>query len=269
MDVTPKIPIVMAFAPSDPTGGAGIQADIETLFGLGCHCCPIITGITAQDTSSLKDYTLTSTSLVIEQARAVLEEMPIAAFKVALMGNLENFVAIYTILKEHPNTPIVLSIPRNALGTLANPDRDLAAEVMTLLCPLATMLILDTESAQILTPGADNNDACAQKIMETGCEYVLIKNCFIMPTTVENDFYGNHRLLEKFTWERIPGNYHGCACTLSAAVAGLLAHKLVPIEAVTEAQKFTWECIKEGFRLGIGSCLPDRLFWARHPQKTG
>lgn len=267
MESSSIIPTVMSFAPSDPTGGAGIQADIETLFGLGCHCCPIITGIAVQNTTNLQNFTAAATTLLIQQARIVLDEMPIAAFKVAVMGNIENFAAIYTVLKDFPPKPVVLSIPPGALGTLDNPDTDNVNAVWTLLCPLTTVLILDTESAHILAPGADTIAASAQKLMSTGCEYVLIKNCHATPTTIENSLYSGHRLLEKFVWQRVEGNYHGCGCTLSAATAGLLAHGLHPMESILEAQKYTLECIKRGVRLGIGGYLPDRLFWARNRQK--
>lgn len=266
MQKNPTIPVVMTFSGSDPTGGAGIQADIETLFGLGCHCTAVVTAITAQDTTSLKDYTPTPTYLVIEQARAVLNETAVDAFKIGIIGNLDNLVAIYTIIKEHPTIPVVLVITPGAVGTLENPDIEMVNAFTTLLCPISTLLVIDKKAAQILAPGADTVDAYAQKIMETGCQYVLIKNCHEMPDTVENTLYGNHRRLETFTWERIPGNYHGCGCTLTAALTGLLGHKIDLMEAVIEAQKYTWDCIKKGIRFGTGSQLPNRLFWAKNGQ---
>src|SRR5262249_737005 len=135
-------------------------------------------------------------------------------------------------------TPLVVYISPTQLGTINDPDRDLVNVYNTLICQLATILIIDTESAQILAQGADSSHACAQKLMEQGCDYVLIKNCSPAHPSIENELFGNHRLLQSFNWERIPGNYHGCGCTLSAAMAGLMAHKLTIPEAVVEAQKY-------------------------------
>lgn len=255
-----SIPVIMTFTNSDPTGGSGIQADIETLYSLGCHCAAIITAISVCNTQSLKSYTPTVTSLVIEQARAILEDMPISAFKIGRTGSLENLAAIYTILQEHRDTPVVVHLDPLALGTIDNPDHEMSNAITSLLCQRTTILILDTDSAQILTPGADNTDACAQKLMDYGCEYVLIKNCKPINPTIQNLLYGNHRLLENYVWERIPGQYFGCGSTLSAAITSLLAHKLTITEAVAEAQKYTWDCIKQGYRAGMGSQLLNRLF---------
>lgn len=257
------IPVVMSFSTSDPTGGSGIQADIETLFGLGCHCTAVITSISVQNTLGFKDQTPTETSLVIEQARAILEDMPVSAFKIGVVGSLANLVAIHTIVKEYPKTPIVLSIPYEALGTLDNPEKEMVSAITTMLCPLTTCLSIDASTAPILAPDADNLDTCAQILMELGCEYVLIKDYSKDDHMIKNRLYGNHRLLETFDWERVPGEYHGCGCTLSASLAGLLAHGLVMSEAVIEAQKYTLDCIKQGYHAGMGSQLPNRLFWAR------
>jgi len=261
----PSIPVVMTFSSSDPTGASGIQADIEALFGLGCHCTTIITAITAQDSLGVKDNTPIATSLIIEQARAVLNDIAISAFKVGDIGSIENLSAIYTLLKDHPRIPIVLHLASHVVGSPNTPDTEMTTALTTLLCPMTTVLTVDTDTAQILTPGADTLDACAQKLLDIGCERVLIKNCTGLEKTVENTLYGNHRLLEKFSWERIKGNYRGAGCTLTASIAGLLAHGLDPTEAIIEAQKYTWDCIRQGVRLGIGSQLPNRLFWARKP----
>lgn len=252
-------PVVMTFSISDPTGG-GIQADIETLFGLGCRCIPIITGITAQNSSGLKDYNITPTGLVIEQARAVMEEVQISAFKIGVINSVETLTAIYTLLKEHPKIPVIFNVSSDAVGNLDNPNEEMISAITTLICPLTTVLVLNTASAQILTPGADTSDACAQKLMESGCGAVFIKNCHKTASTIKNSLYANHRLLEEFTWERIPGNYHGSGCTLSSALTGLLAHGLVLTEAIIEAQKYTLSCIERGNRLDLGMQFLTRIF---------
>jgi hydroxymethylpyrimidine/phosphomethylpyrimidine kinase len=92
---------------------------------------------------------------------------------------------------------------------------------------------------------------------------VLITGTHEATPAVINRFYGNRRLLESFTWERLPESYHGSGCTLASACAATFAHGFDPMHAVAEAQDYTWHTLKNGLRLGMGQFLPDRLYWAR------
>ena len=87
-DLTP--PLVLVFAAADPTGGAGIQADMLTLAGMGCHALTVITALTVQDTAGVEDVLAVDADFVSEQARAVLEDMPVQAFKLGVLGSVEN-----------------------------------------------------------------------------------------------------------------------------------------------------------------------------------
>lgn len=257
------IPVVMTFAGLDSTGGAGLQADIETLASLGCHCAPVITAVTIQDTQSVQGYTPIDATLVISQARAVLEDMPVAAFKIGMLGSLENIEAIHTLLQDYDDVPVVLDPVIRAGGGGELADDEMIGAMISLLFPLATVLTPNSVEARWLAPEADNMDACAHEILDMGCEYVLITGSHENTPTVINTLYGNHRQLETFQWERLPHSYHGSGCTLAAAVAGLLAHGLQPFSAVHEAQEYTWEALQQGHRLGMGQHFPNRLFWAR------
>ncbi len=254
-----KIPVVMAFSASDPTGSGGIQADIETLFSLGCHCTAVITAITAQDTRELKDVGIIPTPLVIEQARVVLEDMPVAAFKLGQLGDIENASAIHTVLRDYPQIPVIFH------PCLDNQESDHPTKVtfinaiISLLFPLTTILIVDSQTAQNLTPGADTLDACAHKLLDHGSQYVLITDAHKTAPAITNLLYNKHELIKRFEWERFPQQYHGCGCTLSAAIAGFLAQQLEITESIAEGQRYTWECLKQGYRLGMGSQLPNRL----------
>ena len=105
---TSSIPVVMTFSGNDPSGGAGIQADIEALISHGCHAAPVITALTIQDTSEIIGYTPLDISLIVEQARAVLEDVPVSAFKIGLLGSSEAVEAIHSILTDYPDLPVVL-----------------------------------------------------------------------------------------------------------------------------------------------------------------
>lgn len=259
----PTIPVVMSLAGNDPTGGAGLQADIETIASMGCQAAPVVTALTVQDTTNVMLVEPVSSNMVIEQARAVLEDMPVQSIKLGLLGSVENVEAIHTLLTDYPDLPVVLDPILRAGGGTALADEELQEAMINLLFPLTKVLTPNSEEARKLAHEADNLDACAQELLSSGCELVLVTGTHENTETVDNILFGNRRRLETFSWERLPHSYHGSGCTLSAAIAGLLAQGLEPFTAIHEAQEYTWEALKHGYRIGMGQHLPNRLFWAR------
>jgi len=170
---------------------------------------------------------------------------------------------VHSILTDYSNIPVVLDpiILAGGGGMLA--DEDIIDAMVNLLFPLTTVLTPNSHEARALAPEADSLEACAQELLEAGCQYVLITGTHERTVEVVNTLYGNRRQLESYAWERLPNSYHGSGCTLAAAVAGLLAHGLDPVAAVHEAQDFTWQSLKYGYRVGMGQHLPNRLFWAQ------
>jgi hydroxymethylpyrimidine/phosphomethylpyrimidine kinase len=262
MSDAPTLPVVMTFAGTDPSGGAGIQADIETLTSMGCHVCSIVTAVTVQDTEQLFSFQPMDASLIIEQARAVLEDIPVSAFKIGMVGSAENAEAIQSILLDYPDVPVVLDplIAAGGGGELA--DDELIDAMVNLLFPLTTVLTPNSEEARAFAPEADTLDACAQELLELGSEYILITGTHENTANVVNNLYSESKLLESYTWDRLPGAFHGSGCTLASAIAGLLSQGLPPTTAILEAQEFTWETLNNGYRVGMGQNIPNRLFWA-------
>src|SRR6185503_15269207 len=101
-------PMVLAFAASDPTGGAGLQADLLTLASLGCHPLSVVTALTAQDTSGVERMQAVEAEWVASQARRLLAETHVDAFKLGVLGSRRNVATIAAILSEHPDVPVVL-----------------------------------------------------------------------------------------------------------------------------------------------------------------
>lgn len=264
MSTANRLPVVMVFGGMDPTGGAGLAADILTLASLGCHPAPVACALTVQDTVGVKDYQAVDADWVIAQARAVLEDMPVAAFKTGMLGNSANITAVAAILEDYPEVPLIVD------PVLASGRGDPLSEgpyedaLTSLLLPQATLATPNSLEARRLAPDADTLDACAQRLLATGCRYVLVTGTHESGTHVVNRLFGNQRLLESYTWERLPGEHHGSGCTLAAACAATLAQGLDPVQAVGEAQDFAWNALAHALRLGMGQLLPDRLYWARH-----
>ena len=268
-------PIVLSFAASDPSSGAGMQADILTIASMGCHPLSVVTGVTVQDTSGVEDIQAVDADLVADQARTVLEDMPVAAFKVGLLGSVDNIAVIAEIVSDYPDIPLVLD-PVLASGRGDElTSEDMVDALRELLLPQTTILTPNSMEARRLVIDDDNElddpslSECAKRILNLGCEYVLITGTHENTPKVVNSLYGARGLVRSDSWPRLPGIYHGSGCTLASAIAALLANGLSLEDAVREAQEYTWEALKYGFRPGMGQHIPDRLFWARDEEEDG
>ena len=112
----------------------------------------------------------------------------------------------------------------------------------------------------------DDNDSpdlaeCARRILASGCEYVLITGTHENTEEVTNTLYNTEGIVRSDSWPRLPGSYHGSGCTLAASIAALLAQGLDAVDAVGEAQEFTWNALQAGFQPGKGQHIPNRFFW--------
>ena len=252
-------PAVLVFAGLDPTGGAGLQADIEAIGAMGGHALPVATAITAQDTRDVRSCTPVSAMSIIEQARVVLEDIDVAAFKVGLVGSVEAMGAIHTILKDYEGTPVVVDpVCASGAGTALTDDEQMDAMV-SLLLPLATVVTPNSVEARLLHPEADSLNASAQELLSYGSEFVLLTGTHDPSADVVHRLYGDRRLLQSFRCERLPGRFHGSGCTLASAIAALLGHGLDPQAAAGEAIAYTLETLKRATALGGGQLIPQRL----------
>jgi hydroxymethylpyrimidine/phosphomethylpyrimidine kinase len=265
-------PLVMSFAASDPTSGAGLQADLLTFASMGCHPLTIVTAITVQDTAGVEDMLPIDADWVADQARVVLEDMVVAAFKIGLLGSVENIAAVAEIISDYPEVPLILD-PVIASGRgdeLAN--EDMVAAMKELLLPQTFIVTPNSiEARRLAQDGNDEGgdteelslDECAKRILALGCEYVLITGTHENTPMVINTLYGASGTLRSDSWPRLAGSFHGSGCTLASAIAANLANGFDLTDAVHDAQDYTWQTLNAGFQPGMGQYLPDRLFWAR------
>ncbi len=262
-------PLVLTFAGTDPTGGAGLQADVLTIASLGCHPLSVVTAVTVQDSVGVEDFLPMEADWVIDQARRVLEDMPVAALKVGMLGSVEVALAVAEVASDYPHLPLILD-PVLASGRgdeLAS--EDLVAAIKQALLPQTTLLTPNSLEARRLAMDEAIDEeppelaVCAQRLLDLGCEYVLITGAHEQTPQVVNTLYSEAGVLQTLHWERLPATFHGSGCTLASAIAALLARGLGLAEAVREAQEFTHQSLRAAFRAGMGQAIPDRLFWAR------
>ena len=177
-DTEPEFPpIVLTFAASDPSGGAGLQADILTLASMGCHPLSVVTAITVQDTLGVEGIQALDAEWVADQARCLLEDMPVDAFKIGVLGSVENIAAIAEIVSDYPDVPLVLD-PVLASGRGDEFATDEMTDAMReLLLPHTTILTPNSMEARRLADVEDDDDAslalCAERLIEMGAEFVL------------------------------------------------------------------------------------------------
>lgn len=266
-------PIVLAFGATDPSGGAGLQADILTIASMGCHPLSVVTAVTVQDTGGVDDILPIDAEWVSDQARAVLEDMPVAAFKIGLLGSVENIAAIAEVISDYPDIPLVFDpVLASGRGDVLTDD-DMLDALRELLLPQTTILTPNSIEARRLIQDEENDEdnpdlaECAKRIVQLGCEYVLVTGTHEHTPKVINTLYSENGVVRCDSWARLSGIYHGSGCTLASAIASLLANGLSMTEAVKEAQEFTWQALQYAFRPGMGQHIPDRLFWARDDEE--
>jgi hydroxymethylpyrimidine/phosphomethylpyrimidine kinase len=211
--------------------------------------------------------------------------MPVVAFKVGMVGSVENIAAIAEVVADYPDIPLILDpVLASGRGDELASDEMIAA-MTELLLPQTTIITPNSQEARRLARALpqdeddeeggvadadsdkDNDDPdlaeCARRILRMGCEYVLITGTHENTPQVVNTLYNDQGVVRTDTWERLPGSYHGSGCTLASAISATLANGLDIPEAVREAQEYTWQSLAAGFRPGMGQFIPDRFFWAR------
>ncbi len=270
----PGPPQALVFAASDPSAGAGVQADLLTLACLGCHPLTALTAITVQDTVGVEEVQPVAAELLERQARAILDDMPVAVFKLGLLGSAENALMVAKIVRDYPQTPLVLDpVLASGRGDELSSEAIIAA-IRDRLLPHTTLLTPNAPEARRLARSADDAgepalDVCAQRLIALGARYVLITGTHESTPEVVNTLYGPDGVIRQDRWERLPGSYHGSGCTLAAAIAARLAGGVCVEEAVQDAQAYTWQTLKHGFRGGRGQLIPDRFFRTRENAKGG
>jgi hydroxymethylpyrimidine/phosphomethylpyrimidine kinase len=265
-------PLILTFNVADPVGAVGIQADLASFAAMGCHGLSVITGLLISDTARIEDVQQVDADWVSDQARLVLEDMPVAAFKVGAIGSIESISVIAEIVSDYPDIPLILDPFLTGLPEDASEDDDILTAMRELLVPQTTLLVLSAVELERLAEtwrepsAADTLMADVMHIIGTGCEYVFVTGTPGDVHEVVNSLFSESGLVREDKWQRISGTFTGAGHTLSATAAAMLANGLDVPEAMFEAQEFVIASIAHAQRLGMGKLVPDRYFWAREPE---
>lgn len=252
-------PSVLIFAGSDPSGGAGLQADIQAISALGAHPLSSITALTVQDNDRVFNVHPVPALLVQQQARALIDKIEISAVKIGIVGNRANAEAIAdtlrTMKQRNPGLHVVLD-PVLASGHGDRLSADSPAQAIMTLLPLATIVTPNLPEASALCGGEQRLDAQAKALLQH-CPNVLIKGGHGAGPDVVNRLFTRDNQCT-WTWPRLEGSFHGTGCTLASAIATLLASGKPMVSAVEEAQAYCDQALQSAYAIASGQRIPNR-----------
>ncbi|MFZ6649125.1 bifunctional hydroxymethylpyrimidine kinase/phosphomethylpyrimidine kinase [Undibacterium sp. TJN25] len=260
----PQRACVLVFAGSDPSGGAGIQADVQAVAAQGAHALTVVTALTVQDNNRVYAIHAVETALVIAQAQTLRAAIPIAAVKLGIAGNRANAQAIAEFIRglklEQPGLPVVLD---PVLGS-GNGDALAVDDALHTVAPLlevATLILPNLPEAARLCAQAGTPLRQAQLLLQYGCEDVLIKGGHGSGPAVSNLWLHGSQAGDwrrEWQWPRLPGEFHGSGCTLASAVAGQLAMGRSIEEALHAAQAYCQLALAKAYPIAGGQWMPAR-----------
>lgn len=252
-------PCVLVFAGADPSGGAGIQADIEAISSLGAHPMCVITALTVQDNDHVHSVHPVPALLIQQQAQALINKIEISAVKIGIVGNLANAEAIaelvYGLKQGQPNLPVVLD-PVIASGNGDELAVDDALESISLLYGVATLITPNLIEAALLCGGDRRLETQVETLLLV-CEHALIKGGHDINETVVNRWF-TEGASRTWSWPRLPGSFHGSGCTLASAIAALLANGQPMADAIDLGQAYCQQTLETSYAIALGQRIPNR-----------
>lgn len=251
-------PVVLCFSGLDPSGGAGLQADIESIAALGGLAAVACTALTVQDSQRVYGFEPVSPDLIRRQAEAVMADLPVGAIKLGMLGNGAITDVVGELLDLHPRIPVVLDpvLVANSGGSLATDD---LAQGLLRLFPRATVITPNSIEARRLAETDDLAEAVA-KMARLGARHTLLKGGHEPGEQLLNRLYQGTELLHESSTRRLPGEFHGSGCTMAAALAAGLAAGLGVVEAVRQAEAFVARALAAADRpRAEGQFIPRRI----------
>jgi hydroxymethylpyrimidine/phosphomethylpyrimidine kinase len=251
---------VLCFSGLDPSGGAGLQADIEAIGQSGAHAAIACTALTIQNSQQVFGFEASSKELLLAQANAVVQDLPIKCVKSGMLGTTDNIAALAEFLRAHPEYLYVLDpvLVANSGGSLGNQATLVKAFVELL--PLASIITPNTVELRALT-GEDDLERATQKLFELGAKAVLVKGGHEdTPEYIQNSLYVAGEKVAQSRCPRLEGEYHGSGCSLASFIAGRLAQGDALKAAVQHAETWLFGVLKNAeIPVVGGQRLPKRF----------
>ena len=249
-----SVPAVLVFAGADPSGGAGIAADILAIAAQGAHALPVITALTVQDNERVFGVEAVAAELLRRQAQALIDRIAIHAVKIGIPGSAANAAVIAQLIAQlrqaRPNLPVVLD-PVLASGHGDVLSRDDAVLALAPLLPLTTVIVPNGPEALAL--GGEEH------LLARGCQHVLVTGGHGEGDEVINRWFADGAVMHEWRWPRLPGAFHGSGCTLASAIAARLALGQPLAEALALAQSYCHAALAVAYAIAPGQLIPQRF----------
>ena len=261
---------VMSFNASDPSGAGGIAGDVATIAAMGAHALPVVTSIVMRDTAEVFDHHAIDAEVIAEQARSILEDVTIAAWKVGFLGSTEGVSTVAEILSDYPDVPLVAYMP-NLSWVDDDEQQSYLDAFRELVLPQTEVLVGSHQTlTDFLLPDWDNERPASPRELavaagEHGTRFVLVTSVPLPDQFMDNVLASPQGAITGEKFERFELSFVGAGDTLAAALAALLAAGADLTAAVGEALAFLDQALDAGFRPGMGNVIPDRFFWALPP----
>ncbi len=258
-------PVVLCFSGLDPSGGAGLQADIETLAAFGAHAAVVCTALTIQDSQQVYGFETVRADLLQAQAEKILADLPVKAIKCGMLGSVETIAVIEGIARAHPHIPLVLDpvLAANSGGGLT--AGDFSAQIHGLF-KLATVITPNTIEAQCLSlyELPHQEAELIADLTQQGAKAILLKGGHESGVMLRNRLYQHGKLSQSSQWPRLQSEFHGSGCTLASAIAAGLAQGLTLGVAITRAEVWLHEALKNADKPHAdGQSIPYRRAFCR------
>ncbi|HRL21928.1 MAG TPA: bifunctional hydroxymethylpyrimidine kinase/phosphomethylpyrimidine kinase [Alcaligenes sp.] len=250
------IPNVLSIAGTDPSGGAGIQADLKTFSALGAYGMSVITAVVAQNTQGVRRFVALDPDFVAEQIDAVFEDVRVDAVKIGMVANADIAQAIAQRLKKHARCPIVLDPVMVAKSGHRLLDQAAVDQVRHGLIPLCTLITPNLpEAADLLGQGEARSSqqmhASLKELAQLGADWVLLKGGHLDGADSMDLLHGDGQTFSLNAARIQTRNTHGTGCTLSAAIAALLPGRTMP-DAVRQAKDYLTAALAAADTLEVG-----------------
>lgn len=265
-----RVPIALTIAGSDSSGGAGIQADLKTFSALGVYGASVLTALTAQNTTGVQAVELVTPAFIQAQMFSVLTDLDVGAIKTGMLANTAIIGAVVEKLREHASIPVVV----DPVMVATSGDSLLAPEavesVRKLLIPRATLITPNLpEAAKLLDGPTAETEAEARsqldRLAKLGSKAVLLKGGHGSGSEAVDFLFCNGVVTRLANVRIATNNTHGTGCTLSAAIAALLARGTQLEDAVARAKDYVHRAISAAadIKVGHGSGPVDHLYAIR------
>ncbi|HSV70607.1 MAG TPA: bifunctional hydroxymethylpyrimidine kinase/phosphomethylpyrimidine kinase [Methylibium sp.] len=269
----------MSFNASDPSGAGGLAGDISTIAAMGAHPLPVVTAIVLRDTAEVFESHEIDTDVVAEQARSILEDVTISAWKVGFLGSAEGIASVAEVLSDYPDVPLVAYL--STVSWLEEDDQTAYVDAFRELILPATEVLVGNQQTltDVLLPDWEGERPPSARELavaagELGAKYVLVTGIALPGSKgaegwVDNVLASPQGAITGEKFERFDASFVGAGETLAAALAALLASGQDLHLAVGEALSFLDQALDAGFRPGMGNVVPDRFFWALAEAEEG